>query len=60
MPGRDAYLDGLLGNLDSPVLGGVERRNIRLEHAPLHREFNRRPQLPQAGAVSFGPRAELI
>jgi hypothetical protein len=30
-----------------------------MEHAPLHREFNRRPQLPQAGAVSFGPRAEL-
>jgi hypothetical protein len=34
MPGRDAYLDGLLGNLDSPVLGGVERRNTRLEHTP--------------------------
>ena len=42
------------------MLGGVERGNTRLEYAPLHREFNMRPQLPQAGAVSFDRRAELF
>jgi len=38
--------DSWLGNLDSPVLGGVERRNTRREHAPSIGSSNKRPQLP--------------
>jgi hypothetical protein len=35
-------------------------RNTRLEYAPSIGSSNKRPQLPQAEAVSFSRRAELI
>jgi len=40
-----------LGSLDSPGLGGVERRNTDWNTPPSIGSSNRRPQLPQAGVV---------
>jgi hypothetical protein len=47
--GKGSGNDAQLSNLDSPVLGGVERRNTRLEHAPSNGSSNKRPQLPRLG-----------